>query len=129
MSYIAPNCSREFETSIRETDEGVYVQIKIKEHLLVSEVIFHGNERLDDRRLKKHCGIEKGDPVNPYSVEMARKRLVEYYQQEGMNHADIQVREGNKPGDTRIWFEIAEGDVERVWEISLRAIRSSRPLC
>lgn len=105
------------ETSVRETDEGVYVQIKIKEHLLVSEVIFHGNERLDDRRLKKHCGIEKGDPVSPYSVEMARKRLVEYYQENGMNHADVQVREGNRPTDTRIWFEIAEGNVERVWEI------------
>lgn len=106
------------ETSIRETDEGVYVQIKIKEHLLVSEVIFHGNQQLDDRQLKKHCGIEKGDPVNPYSVEMARKRLVEYYQEQGMNHADVQVREGNRPTDTRIWFEIAEGNVERVWEIS-----------
>ncbi len=105
------------ETSIRETEEGVYVQVKIREHLLVSEVIFHGNERLDDRRLKKHCGIEKGDPVNPYSVEMARKRLVEYYQENGMNHADIQVREGNRPTDTRIWFEISEGNVERVWEI------------
>ncbi len=107
------------ETSIvRQTDEGVYLQIKVKENLLVSEVIFHGNERLDDRRLKKHCGIEKGDPVNPYSVEMARKRLVEYYQENGMNHADVQVREGNRPTDTRIWFEISEGNVERVWEIN-----------
>ncbi len=105
------------ETSTRETEEGIYVQVKLREHLLVSEVIFHGNERLDDKQLKKHCGIEKGDPVNPYSVEMARKRLVEYYQEKGMNHADVQVREGHRPNDTRVWFEISEGNVERVWEI------------
>ena len=105
------------ETSTRETDEGVYVQVKVREHLLVSEVIFHGNERLDDKQLKKHCGIDKGDPVNPYSVENARKRLVEYYQEKGMNHADVQIREGHRPTDTRVWFEISEGNVERVWEI------------
>ncbi len=50
------------ETSVRETDEGVYVQIKIKEHLLVSEVIFHGNERLDDRRLKNTAALKKAIP-------------------------------------------------------------------
>ena len=105
------------ETVVRDTDDGVYVQVKIKENMLVDEVIFHGNERLDDRALKKRCGIEKGDPVNPYSVENARTRLVDYYREKGMNHADIQVREGTRPGDTRIWFEIAEGNVERVWEI------------
>ena len=105
------------ETSTRETDEGVIVQVKIREHLLVSEVIFHGNERLGDKQLKKHCGIDKGDPVNPYSVEMARKRLIEYYQEKGMNHADIQIREGHRPNDTRVWFEISEGNVERIWDI------------
>lgn len=106
------------ETSVRETNEGVIVTVKIKEHLLVTEVIFHGNERLSDRQLKKHCGIEVGDPVNPYSVEMARKRLIEYYQEQSMNHADVQVREGHRPTDTRIWFEISEGNVERVWDIA-----------
>ena len=105
------------DPSTRETPEGVFVKLQITEQPLVDEVIFHGNERLDDRRLKKHCGIEKGDPVNPFSVEMARQRLVDYYRENGMNHADVQIREGHRPGDTRVFFEISEGNVERVWSI------------
>lgn len=109
---------RKVEISKRETDEGVFVKVQITEQPLVDEVIFHGNQRLDDRRLKKHCGIEKGDPVNPFSVEMARQRLIDYYRENGMNHADVQIIEGNKASDTRIFFEIAEGNVERVWSIN-----------
>ncbi|MGN6545970.1 MAG: BamA/OMP85 family outer membrane protein [Aureliella sp.] len=108
---------RKIEVSKRVTAEGVYVKLQITEQPLVNEVIFHGNQRIDDRYLKKHCGIEKGDPVNPFSVEMARQRLVDYYHENGMNHVDIQIIEGNKPTDTRVFFEIAEGNVERVWSI------------
>lgn len=103
--------------SITPDGNGVNVEIRVTEYLFVSEVIFHGNERLDDSQLKKHCGIEKNDPVNPFSVEMARQRLVDYYREKGMNHADVQIREGHRPTDTRVFFEIAEGNVERVWSI------------
>lgn len=111
---------RKIEVSKRATGDGVYIKLQITEQPLVDEVIFHGNERLDDRRLKKHCGIEKGDPVNPFSVEMARQRLVDYYREQGMNHADVQIIEGNRPTDTRVFFEISEGNVERVWSIDFQ---------
>lgn len=111
---------RKIEVSKRETSDGVYVKLQITEQPLVGDVIFHGNERLDDRRLKKHCGIEKGDPVNPFSVEMARQRLVDYYRENGMNHADVQIIEGSRPTDTRVFFEISEGSVERVWSIDFQ---------
>lgn len=109
---------RKIEVSKRATPQGVFIKLQISEQPLVDEVIFHGNERLDDRQLKKHCGIEKGDPVNPFSVEMARQRLMDYYRENGMNHADVQIREGNRPTDTRVFFEISEGNVERVWSIN-----------
>ncbi len=102
----------------REVEGGIIVTLTITERPIVSEVIFHGNEGLDDRALKKHCGIEKGDPVSPFSVEMARQRLVDYYHEKGFNQADIQIREGNNATDTRVFFEIAEGPVERVNQIS-----------
>ncbi len=109
---------RKIEPTKRETPEGVYIRLVVTEQPLIDEVIFHGNERIDDRALKKHCGLEKGNAVNPFSVEMARQRLVDYYHEKGMNHADIQVLEGHRPTDTRVFFEISEGPVERVWEIT-----------
>jgi outer membrane protein insertion porin family len=108
---------RKVTPSIKDTPDGVVIRLEIIEQPLVDEVIFHGNTRLDDRTLKKHCGIEKGDPANPFSVEMARQRLVDLYREKGMNHADVQVREGAKPGERRVFFEIAEGNVERIWSI------------
>ncbi|MCC6507584.1 MAG: hypothetical protein IT423_00645, partial [Pirellulaceae bacterium] len=37
---------RKIEPSKRETAEGVYIRLQVTEEPLVSEVIFHGNERL-----------------------------------------------------------------------------------
>ncbi|MFO1062911.1 MAG: POTRA domain-containing protein [Pirellulales bacterium] len=102
---------------VREVQDGVVVRLEIVEQPIVQEVIFHGNTRLDDRQLKKHAGMEKGDPINPFSVEMAKQRLVDFYHEKGMNHADVQVKEGTSPSDRRVFFEISEGPVERIWEI------------
>lgn len=52
------------------------MRLEISEHPTVTEVIFHGNTRLEDRMLQKHAGIEVGDPANAFSVDMARQRLL-----------------------------------------------------
>jgi outer membrane protein insertion porin family len=101
-----------------EYQEGVVVRLTFAERPTVTEVIFHGNTRIENRMLEKHCGISVGDPVNPFSVEMAQQRLLDLYQEKGMNQASVRVVEGNKKGDRRIYFEISEGPVERVWSIN-----------
>lgn len=103
---------------IVEYADGVVVKLQIVEQPLVTEVIFHGNTRLEDRMLKKHCGINVGDPASPFSVDMARQRLIDFYQEKGMNQVAIEVVEGNKMGDRRVYFDIAEGPVERIWSIN-----------
>jgi outer membrane protein insertion porin family len=103
---------------IVENQHGVIVRLKVTEQPLVTEVIFHGNTRLDNRQLQKHCGINVGDPINPFSVDMARQRLLDLYHDKGMNQAAIEVVEGNKAGDRRVYFSIAEGPVERIWSIN-----------
>lgn len=103
--------------SVQEYADGVLVQIQVEERPMVTEVIFHGNTRIDDHMLSKHCGIEVGDPANPFSADMARQRLLDLYQENGFNHAAIVIREGNKAGDRRLFFEISEGQLERIWSI------------
>ena len=109
---------RKITPSIREVPNGVVVKLEVIEHPTVTEVIFHGNEAMNEGLLKKHVGIEIGDPINPFSTEMAKQRLVDLYREKGFNHADIQVIEGHRPGDRRVLFEIAEGNLERIWDIS-----------
>lgn len=100
-----------------EYKEGVVVKVKVRERPTVTEVVFLGNTRVSDRELKKHCGIEVGDPCSPVSVEMAQQRLKDLYGEKGMNQAAVEIVEGNKTKDRRIVFRISEGPVERIWEI------------
>lgn len=109
---------RNIKTEIIEYPDGVVVRLDVREQPMVSEVVFHGNTRLSDRELKKHCAIEPGDPASPLTVEMAQQRLVDLYHEKGMNQASIVVLEGNRPDQRRVMFGIDEGPVERIWQIS-----------
>ena len=105
---------RKITPSIRDVEGGVVIRLEVLEQPTITEVVFHGNQRMDDRMLKKHCGIEVGDPINPFSVDMARQRLVDLYLEHSFNHAAVTVREGNKANDRRVYFEISEGQLERI---------------
>jgi outer membrane protein insertion porin family len=109
---------RKITPSVAEHEDGVVIRLEVSEQPTVTDVVFHGNTRLDNRLLQKHCGIEKGDPINPFSVDMARQRLLDLYHEKGMNQAAIEVLEGNRAGDRRVYFEISEGPVERIWSIN-----------
>lgn len=105
---------RKIKTFYSEDPDGVYVRLEITEQPIVTDVIFHGNTRIDNRMLGKHCGIEPGDPANPFSADMARQRLIDLYKENGFNQIAVVVREGNRPGDRRLLFEISEGPLERI---------------
>lgn len=109
---------RKITPLVSEFEDGVVVRLEISEQPTVTEVIFHGNTRLEDRLLQKHAGIEVGDPANPFSVDMARQRLLDLYYEKGMNQAAIEVVQGHRAGDRRIYFEISEGPVEKIWDIN-----------
>ncbi len=99
------------------TPEGVHIRLIVREKPTVKSVLFHGNEAIDDRQLKKHCGLDIGDPTGPSAVTAARNRILEYYQDQGFNNADVQIYSGSKPGDRDIVFKISEGPVERIEDI------------
>lgn len=103
--------------AFQETEQGVHIQLVVREKPTVHSVEFHGNESIDDSKLKKHCGLDVGDPTGPSAVNAARTRILEHYQDQGFNNADVQVFQGNKPGERDIVFKISEGPVERIWDI------------
>ena len=74
------------------------LRLVVREKPTVKSVVFHGNEAIDDRQLKKHCGLDIGDPTGPSAVNAARNRILEYYQDQGFNNADVQIFSGNKLG-------------------------------
>jgi outer membrane protein insertion porin family len=67
----------------------------------------------------KQAGLTKGDPLDPISINSAKSRLIEFYQDKGMNQVDIQVRSGLKPGERDVDFVISEGPVERLNDVKI----------
>ncbi len=111
------NLFRRIDPYFNETPQGVEIRMVIDERPIVKSVEFIGNERLLDRQLRKHAGIEKGDALDPISINSARGRLIELYQDKGFNQIDVQIRRGLKPGDRDVEFMINEGPLERLKQI------------
>lgn len=110
---------------------SVIVTFHVHERPMVTKVIFHGNHGLDDRALNGRVGISVGDPLSEFSVESGRRRLLDYYQEEGFNQASIEAgiakvqsnggrsinMDGLPPGT--IVFRINEGPLERITAIRI----------
>jgi outer membrane protein insertion porin family len=108
------NLFRKISPYFQESPEGVHIRLIVEERPIVRNVHFRGNERLEDRQLSKHAGIQKGDPLDPITINSAKSRLIELYQDKGMNQVDIQVATGLKALDRDVEFIINEGPVERL---------------
>jgi outer membrane protein insertion porin family len=105
---------------IEERPEGVVVTFIVTERTMISTVVFHGNRALNDRELKGRAGLEKSDPLNEFTIESARRRLIDYYQEEGFNQVSIDSSLGiaNDPG--AVVFRINEGPLERIAAINVK---------
>lgn len=105
---------------------GVVVTFTVEELPLISKVIFHGNKRMGDRELRGRAGIVKDDPLNESAIESTRRRLLDYYREEGFNQATIQAvigTEGNPVNniaadENAVVFRISEGERERIRKIN-----------
>jgi outer membrane protein insertion porin family len=104
---------------IDEKKDGVHVTFSVHERPAVSKVVFHGNRGLNERELTGRAGIEAKDPLNEFSIESSRRRLMDYYREEGFNQVSITTQIGVEDDDRLVLFRINEGPKERVAEISI----------
>ena len=104
---------------VDETPEGVVVTYTLHERPTITKVIFHGNRALNDREIKGRAGINAKDPLNEFSIESGRRRLIDYYHEEGFNQVSIASSIGIKDDAGTVVFRINEGPKERIWDINI----------
>ena len=75
---------------------------------------------MNNRELKGRAGIEKGDPRSEFSIESARRRLIDYYKEEGFNQVAITSSLGIKSDPGAVVFRINEGPKERISAIHIK---------
>jgi len=106
---------------------SVMVTFYVNERPMVTRVVYHGNRALNDRELSGRSGVTTGDPLSEFAVESGRRRLVDYYREEGFNQvsisATIGLPEGSPSGSqadaNMVIFRINEGPKERIASIRI----------
>jgi len=97
-----------------ETVSRVVVTFSVVERPAVTRVIYHGNRGLNDRDLVGRSGVAPGDPLSEFSIESGRRRLIDYYREEGFNQVTIDTVIGLPDDAGAVVFRINEGPKERI---------------
>ncbi|MDA8743178.1 hypothetical protein N9N28_00980 [Rubripirellula amarantea] len=95
------------------------VTFTVHEREIITQVIFHGNRGCNDRELNGRAGLAPNDPLNEFSIESARRRLIDYYQGEGFNQVSVLSSVGLQNDPNAVVFRINEGPKERIREIRI----------
>ncbi|KAA5540301.1 hypothetical protein FYK55_21585 [Roseiconus nitratireducens] len=103
----------------RETPDGIAVTFIVHERPLITRIEYHGNQRLNDRELVGRSGLAVKDPLSEFSVESARRRLIDYYKEEGFNQVAITSTIGFEDQPGFVVFRINEGPKERIADIKI----------
>lgn len=104
------------KTFWQQVEGGRIVIFDVLERPLLSDVLFVGCSEIRKKTLQKESELKKGDPVDPFAIEEARRKLEEFYHKRGFTAARIVLLEGDKPEDRRAVFLINEGTKQRVWK-------------
>lgn len=101
-------------------DGRVIVKFKVVEYpSLVQDIVYNGVQHIKQDELDSLTGLKKGTPLNPTANQAARQAILRRYQELGRMFASVDLVEGDKPGDTRIVFNVTEGPKVKVNKIEI----------
>jgi len=104
---------------LKEQPDGIAVHFKVRERPAITKVHYHGNRAINDRDLNGRSGVSVGDPLNEFSIESGRRRLLDYYREEGFNQAAVSTVRGVQGDANAVLFRINEGPKERITSIKI----------
>jgi outer membrane protein insertion porin family len=102
------------KTYFQKVPGGRTVIYEVMERPILIDVKFVGNSKVSKKKLQKEAGLKAGDPLDPFAVEEARRKLEEYYRTSGYNKSRVTLLEGDKPQDRNAIFLLNEGVKQKV---------------
>jgi outer membrane protein insertion porin family len=97
--------------------QGVFITFEVIERPTIDDVLFIGNRYISDKTLQNESGLAKGDALNIYAVQEARRKVEEYYQSKGYAKTQVSILEGDKAQHRRVVLRVDEGRIERIWSV------------
>ena len=102
---------------VKQTDQGVVIDIEVVERQLIQSVKFVGNRAVTDRALFKETNLSDGQPLDHHEIKLVKHRIEEYYQDKGYPNTQVEILEGGQNSDNSAVFLIHEDQQKRVWNV------------
>jgi outer membrane protein insertion porin family len=103
---------------LEDFEGGVKVTFLVVERPFVRDIQFVGNKKITTSTLQEKIDVKLGAVYNPVSVQRAREKLKDHYEEEGYFEAQISPETDKfSDGDVRVVFNINEGrriTIERI---------------
>ena len=102
---------------VKQTDQGVVIDIEVVERQLIQSVKFVGNRAITDRALFKETDLSDGQPLDHHEIKLVKHRIEEYYQDKGYQNTQVEILEGGQEHHNSAVFLIHEDQQKRVWNV------------
>lgn len=98
--------------------DGVIVEFRVVERATIREITYIGFKHLSTEERDQATGLRKGMPLSVAINKRAAQGLERAYQNKGHLFAQVWLVEGDKDDDLNVVFQVTEGPVVRIRDIS-----------
>jgi outer membrane protein insertion porin family len=74
----------------KKLENGIFLQIKVKEYPRLEKIVFHGNNEIKDDDMNKKITIVRGQTLKPQEISRIKSKINSLYEDEGYLNASIE---------------------------------------
>lgn len=105
---------------------GIKVVFRIYERPVVGSIVFIGNNKISEKKLKESIDLLENDDLKRYLLKLDEDKVRELYHEKGFLFVKVSTEEKITNGRTSIIYHISEGPLVRIAEIKFKGNRSIR---
>jgi outer membrane protein insertion porin family len=103
----------------KETPDGVFLLIQLKEYPRLERYSFKGNKKIKRGDIDKKLELYPGQVISPSEILKSKQQILKLYEEKGylLAKVDVDTLQGSKPNRLRLVFNIDEGKKVRIRRI------------
>ncbi|HHM23683.1 MAG TPA: outer membrane protein assembly factor BamA, partial [Bacteroidetes bacterium] len=103
----------------RETPEGVFLLLKLKEYPRLDTYTFRGNKKIKRKDLDEKLELYPGQVVSPAQIFKSKKAILKLYEDKGylLAKVDVDTIPSTRPNRVKLVFNIDEGSKVKIERI------------
>ncbi|MBV9947604.1 MAG: BamA/TamA family outer membrane protein [Myxococcales bacterium] len=104
------------------------IPIKLGPRTQLWDLAFSGVKTYSETQIAEAAQLPLGDPVSTTKLDAARRRIIDFYREEGFAYADVKYALEPSPDNTRarLHFDVSEGEQVVVRAIVIRGFGGTR---